>query len=270
VTARRRNGLVIRSVAAFAATIMALSAVAKASSGVVGASLAPPPMMAIATSSVEEGDTGARLARVTVSLSRPVPYATSAHYETYHATATPGVDYVSEAGQVEISAGATSVGLSFKILGDEAVEPDEAFDIFLRNPVSARIHHGHGRVTITDDDRSGALRVGVGNAAVLEGDEGSRLARFTISLSRASATPVSVTYFTIPKTATADVDYGTRWAVATIPPGAKSTAATVPVFGDTDLEDKELYTLRIAQPVGAILGRHVANGFILNDRTDAP
>lgn len=223
------------------------------------------PTMAIATSSVEEGDAGARLARVTVSLSKPVPYEAAAHYLTGPVHATPGTDYGQQEGWVTVPAGATSAAVSFKVLGDEVVEPNEAFSIFLGTPQSARIQHGHGQVTITDDDHAPARRVGVGNAIVVEGDEATRLARFTISLSRVSPVPVSVTYFTVPGTAHADSDFTMRWAVATIPAGAMSTAATVPVVGDTTWEDKEGYTLKIIQPEGAQLGRRNASGYVLND-----
>ncbi len=223
------------------------------------------PKLAIATSSVEEGDAGARLARVTVSLSKPVPYQTAAYYRMNAWLATPGVDFVEQSGWIRIPPGSTSGAISVKVLGDTSHEPDESFSVLLSDPQSARIDHGHGQVTITDDDHAPALRVGVGNAVVVEGDESTRLARFTISLSRVSPVPVSVTYYTIPDTAAADSDFTMRWAVATIPAGAMSTAATVPVRGDTTWEEKEGYTLKIIQPRGATLGRQNANGFILND-----
>jgi hypothetical protein len=226
------------------------------------------PTISVGTASIEEGDTGARLARVTVALSKPVAYAAAAHYIVRSGVgpgaAIAGSDFVAESGWLTIPAGSTSAAISVKVLGDTVVEEGESFQVALTDPQSARLHRAYGAATITNDDRSTARRIGIGNAGVAEGNEGKRDARFTISLSRVSSTPVSVTYFTVPGTA-ADTDFTMRWGVATIPAGALSTAVTVPVVGDTTYEGNERYGVKISQPQGASLGRRNATGTIYLD-----
>ena len=60
-------------------------------------------------------------------------------------------------------------------------------------------------------------------------------------------------------------DYTTVSGTLTIPAGAASGSFNVPVRGDSTVEDKESFGVRLSNPVGAGLGRAGATGRILND-----
>lgn len=111
----------------------------------------------------------------------------------------------------------------------------------------------------------GVPSVSVGDASVVEGDQGSRSARFAVSLSRPTNHDVVVDYATAPAEATAGVDYSTRTGAVVVPAGHVSAVVSVPVLGDTAGEPKESFRLRLAAPQGAALGRATAVGRILDD-----
>jgi hypothetical protein len=224
--------------------------------------------MTIGNVLVEEGDAGTRLARVTVSISKPVGYATGAVFRTFRVGIVgpqPGSDYAAKEGVVTIPAGETSAVVTIKVYGNFVVEPDEQFGVLIRDHQAARVSRSSGRVTIRNDDRDPQRRISIGNAFLSEGDAGTRLARFTVSLSRPSVVPVSVVYATVPRTATPGQDYTPRWDTATIRPGALSATVSVPLHGDTIIEPTESYAVRLVQPHGAVLGRAMGAGQIDDD-----
>jgi len=87
-------------------------------------------------------------------------------------------------------------------------------------------------------------------AAVTEGGT----AKFTISLSKAYSSPVTVNYTTADNTAkAADGDYASTSNIATIPAGSTSVDINVPISDNTDYEDSESFYLNILNPsVGGI------------------
>jgi hypothetical protein len=109
--------------------------------------------------------------------------------------------------------------------------------------------------------------VSVGDAAVVEGASGTRALEFAVSLSRPSATPVTVAFDTEDGTATAGSDYVARSGSVTVPPGSVSAGAAVAVRvrGDRTVEPKENLRVRLHDPVGAALGRAVGTGRIIDD-----
>ena len=103
----------------------------------------------------------------------------------------------------------------------------------------------------------------IGNASVVEGRTSTRQVRFAVTLSRPSTASTSVTYATLPGTAT--TDYTPKTGVLTIPPGATSGDVIVPVKGDTTSEANEAFSVVLVNPQGATLRRSVGTGTIQND-----
>jgi hypothetical protein len=113
----------------------------------------------------------------------------------------------------------------------------------------------------------GVPRVSVGDAAVVEGSSRTRVLEFAVSLSRPSTTPVTVAFATEDGTATAGVDYVAQSGTATFQPGAVTVGATIKVrvMGDRVVEPKENFRVRLRDPVGAVLGRPIGTGRIIDD-----
>jgi hypothetical protein len=112
----------------------------------------------------------------------------------------------------------------------------------------------------------------VGDASVTEGNTGTKNAVFTVTLSPASATVVSVSYATgvaatgVP--ATAGTDYTAVSGSLSFAVGATTASVPVPVLGDTNDEPDETFALNLSAPVNAVLADATGVGTIVND--DSP
>jgi len=105
----------------------------------------------------------------------------------------------------------------------------------------------------------------VGNVQVTEGDAGSTDAVFTVTLSEASATPVTVDFATADDNATAGADYTPTTGRLTFPAGTTSLTVAVPVLGDEAAEGNETFRLVLRNPSGATLGAAAGTGTIVDD-----
>ncbi len=98
-----------------------------------------------------------------------------------------------------------------------------------------------------------------------EGNAGNTSATFTISLSQASSTPITVNYATANGTAMAGSDYTATSGTLNFSPGQTALAVNVPVIGDTAVEPDETFYLLLGGPSGAAIADGVGTGTILND-----
>jgi len=76
-------------------------------------------------------------------------------------------------------------------------------------------------------------------------DEDAGTAVFTITLSRASATPVTITFFTQSGTATAGDDFEAVTRTVVIPAGERTVQVSVPIVDDQSLEPNETFSVVI-------------------------
>jgi hypothetical protein len=224
------------------------------------------PKVSIGGSQVVEGATGTRAARFTVALSQPTTVPVTVAYATAPGTATATTDYTSKSGTVTIPANATSTTVSVLLKGDATVEPNETYSVKLSAPVNATLGRATGSGLIINDDASSGLRLAIGNATIDEGKSGNRALRFTVTLSGASASAVSVQWATAPGTATATSDYATGSGTVTIAAGSTSNVVSVNIKGDAVVEGNETFTVKLTGPTGgAILHKATGTGTILND-----
>jgi hypothetical protein len=105
----------------------------------------------------------------------------------------------------------------------------------------------------------------VSDAIVTEGDSGTKNALFTVSLSAASAGPVTVDYATADGSAKAPGDYTATTGTLTFAAGELSQQVAVAVVGETLDELHETYSLDLSNPVGATLGDPRGAGTILDN-----
>jgi hypothetical protein len=110
-----------------------------------------------------------------------------------------------------------------------------------------------------------APSLAVSDALVTEGDSGTKNALFTVSLSAASAGPVTVDYATADGSAKAPGDYTATTGTLTFAAGELSKQVAVAVVGDTLDELHETYSLDLSNPVGATLGDARGAGTILDN-----
>ena len=111
----------------------------------------------------------------------------------------------------------------------------------------------------------------ISDSSVPEGNIGTTNAQFQVTLSAASASPVTVAYATSDGSATvADNDYLATSGTLTITAGATTGQISVPVVGDTTVEADETFLVTLSAPNGATLADGQAVGTILNDDVIGP
>ncbi len=113
----------------------------------------------------------------------------------------------------------------------------------------------------------GPLTFSVGDASVVEGDAGTTLMNFIVTLSAPSPGGVGVTAQTDLGSAAPNVDYTPTGAFLTFDQGVSTVNFQVPVIGDLVDEPDETFLVRLIDPAGATIADGVATGTIINDDT---
>jgi len=110
----------------------------------------------------------------------------------------------------------------------------------------------------------------IDDPSILEGDSHHAILAFTLSLSTPSALPVTVRFTTGNGTGIVGDDYVAESGTLTVPGGATSMLLAIRVRGDTALEGDETLTVTLSAAVGAVIGKAVGIGTILNDDPSGP
>jgi Tol biopolymer transport system component len=108
-------------------------------------------------------------------------------------------------------------------------------------------------------------QISVSDVKLKEGNSGLTDFVFKVSLSKASTTPVTLTYKTIARSAVAKQDYVNLTGTLRFAPGAKAGTITVQVVGDAKAEENETFFLRLSAAKGATFRDSEALGTIVND-----
>ena len=218
-----------------------------------------------ATSAVTEGDAGATVATLTVSLSGASGKTVTVDYATLAGTAEAGSDFTAESGTLTFTPGQTSQTVSIDVLGDTVDESDEALSVELSNAVNAAIADGSGAITINDDD---GPSLSINDVSANEGTGVGGTATFTVSLSAASPQTVSAAYASAAGTATAPADYAAVSDTVTFAPGETSQTVSVALVGDSVDEPDETFAVVLSGAVDGTIADGSGTGTIVDD--DAP
>ncbi len=197
--------------------------------------------------------------------------STSVNYSTVDATATAGADYVAKTGSVSIPAGKTSATISITVDGDNAVEGPESFGLAINSVAGAASGTTQATATILDDDTSVTPSVSVGDATLVEGNSGTQLAVFPVTLTAPLAATTPVQYSTQNLSATSGSDYTAKSGTVSIPAGAVSAKISIVVKGDNVAEGTETFKLKVTGTgaSGVATDRDNAIGKIIDDDTAA-
>lgn len=126
-------------------------------------------------------------------------------------------------------------------------------------------HAGVTRTTVLTVDPAPPV-LSIDDAAITEGNSGTRSLVFTVRLSYASAGTVRYDIATADGSARAGSDYVARSLVGeTIPAGQTSKSFAVTINGDTRPEANETFIVRLSAPAGASIGDGQATGTIVTD-----
>jgi hypothetical protein len=117
----------------------------------------PEPSLAVADSSVAEGDSGTRTEQLLVALSARSGKTIVVDYASADGTATAPGDYAPIAGTLTFAPGDAVKAVSVPVNGDTTLEPNENFSVDLAAPTNATVADGHAVGTINDDDGAPAV-----------------------------------------------------------------------------------------------------------------
>jgi hypothetical protein len=214
---------------------------------------------------VTETNAGTARALFTVALAAPSQQTIRVNYATTDGTATvAGKDYDRARGVLIFKPGTTYKTVSVNVRGDRRHEDDETFRLLLSSATPGALVQNFLVGTIVNDDPVPSLSIS--DVSIQEGQAGTRIAKITVSLSRASGKPVTVAYQTVDGSATtADGDYQAAAGALTFNPGQTRKTISVPIVGDRRFEGHETFTVNLAEPTGATLARGTATGTIRND-----
>lgn len=110
-----------------------------------------------------------------------------------------------------------------------------------------------------------AASLSIGDVPKTEGNTGTSPANFTVTLSPSSTATVTVSYTTVPGSATRGVDYTSTTGLLTFLPGETSQPIAVPVAGDVAAEPDETFFVTLQSPSNATLADGGGVGTIVDD-----
>ncbi len=236
------------------------------------------PKIAIQDAKVFEGDAGPTtmvfLLTVEPAASAPIELG----YVTVDDTAqTLDGDYVPVTdGTLNIDVGAESATIEINVNGDpDGAEGDESFfvDLTLVSGDGAEIVRDRAEGKILDDDDP--PRLTIGDVVVREGDVGTSVATFAVSLSRPMTQTVGLSFTTEPDTGPdpategtcgPGIDFEAASGGLSFAAGETHKTIDVAICGDADDgEADETFRLRLSAPTGATLEDDLAMATIVDD-----
>ncbi|MFO0848284.1 MAG: Calx-beta domain-containing protein [Gemmataceae bacterium] len=213
-----------------------------------------------------EGNAGSTAVAYTIQLTAAYDQPVTVSYATaYTGSAVAGTDYVATTGSVTFAPGETTKTFSVQVLGDTVYEDDETFLVYLSaaSTNSYFFSAESSYVVILNDDPY-VPTVSVSPAGVSEGNAGTQLVTFVVSLSDATDQTVTVNYATANGTAAAGTDYRSAAGTVTFAPGETSKTVTVVVYGDRLPEPDETFVVNLSGATNAVVGGSGV-GTILDD-----
>jgi chitinase len=197
---------------------------------------------------VTEGNSGTKMAELTVALNQVSATDISVRYATANSTAIAGSDYTVQSRTLVIPAGSTQGTIQIPILGDTVSETDESFTVTLSAATGgALIAPAVATVTIANDDGSTPLpSIRISNPSVIEGNSGSPKLSFVISLAKAVTATTVLTVSTVDGTAKAGKDYVAFSGPVTILAGRSSATVTVAVLPNRIVDGNRTLSLKVS------------------------
>ena len=190
----------------------------------------------------DANETGSVNGRFTISLDAASAIDTLVTYSVLaSSSATAGTDYATLSGTLTIPAGDLSADITVSgIANDPTVEFDETISIQLTGSTAGTsfIFTASDTATISLLDNDSAV-MSIGNASVTEGNSGTTVLSYPVTLSNPVDVDVSIDYATQDGTATAGSDYVAQSGTLIIPAGSTTGTIDITVNGDTVVELNE-------------------------------
>jgi Calx-beta domain len=194
-----------------------------------------------------------------------VDYRTQDFSATGARTAIAESDYRPVSGTLIFAPGESVKTVTVDIINDSLREADESFNLILSNASSGSIADGYASAFIMPSDLPAVARPQVavrGNTAA----EGDGFVDFFVGLNAPSAQPVTVSYFTQPRTANT-ADFLAATGVLTFEPGQTVKTVSVALLNDTTVEGPETFVLELFPATNADIVGSIGEANITDDDT---
>ncbi|NBC50023.1 MAG: DUF4214 domain-containing protein [Gammaproteobacteria bacterium] len=207
---------------------------------------APTPVIQVESVFVDEG---AGIADLEVKLSSASDETVSVRYSTYEGDARDRVDYQSVYNSsLSFAPGEIAKQIRLIIHDDAEAEGDESFGVAFGSATNALIGAENAYITILDDD-------GIAGTPVIEVqdlivDEKVGEALLTLTLSGTADSEVSVTYATVPGSAS-DGDFVAATGSLIFQSGERVKTVSLPIIDDRLSEGAERFSVVLSDPVNA-------------------
>jgi len=221
------------------------------------------PSISISDPQVTEGNAGTVTMTFNVFLSAASALPVTVNAATANGTANAGSDYTTASNTVTFNPGETTKPFNVTISGDVTPEADETVLVNLTAPTNATVGDNQGVGTIKNDDALSALTIN--DVTLSEGNSGTTSFDFTVTLTPASAFPVTVNWATADGSAIAGSDYQPASGSLTFAPGQTSKTVSVLVTGDVTTETNEFFFVNLFNPGNASISDAQGQGTINND-----
>lgn len=219
---------------------------------------------------ISEGTGITTTVKITVSLEAAMSLPMSFSYMVVPDSATAAADFEVVEDTVIMSAEKLEHVINLNIVGDAVDELDEElFYLKFTDIQNMMLLEESISITIMDDDEPTAV-LSAADISLPEGDIGTHMAVFTVSLSAATEVTATVYYETADDTAVAGADYQPASGTLIFAPGQTTQTIQVPLLSDELLEEDEQFVILLSQPAHLLLEKTELVVTILNDDEDAP
>jgi len=161
-------------------------------------------------------------------------------------SARAGDDYIMTNGTLVLTNMQLSATIYVDLINDNLDEPNETFDVQLRNPVGTTLgSQTNATLVLVDDDESGSLSF---SSSMYTCSETGSTVQLSIVRSGGSDGTISVDYMTSNRNAVAGQDYSTGNGTLHMADGVTSTTFNINILDDSQDEQAEYFEVRLSNP----------------------
>lgn len=278
------TGVQTRVVTASSAMDLNIALYATNDSGyTITATFVPAPVVSIScpSNSIVEGNVSNTTTTCTISLNTsPLLDDIQLTVQGVDVTSSNGTDYNASSTNITFLRNTLTLSqnYSFDVIGDTTYETNELFNIrVINNPAYSsatqlRQLPADYPITIVNDDAIPSLLISIGDTSKTEGDVGTAIMNFPITLSAPATTDITVTYrFNDVNTSSSDTNMTNGGLYSfVIPSGTEVGLYTVTllgIVGDTFIEPDEIFTITLEATSNGVIdaANSTATGTVLDD-----
>ena len=185
-------------------------------------------------------------------------------YSVGGGTAIAGLDFHATPATLVFAANETTKTITIQIVNDALNEVDENLFVSFTGISGGGTTSGNS-VSINIADNDPLPNLTVSDLQIVEGSSGVATIAVTATLDAPSGRALSVSFLTVPGTATAPSDYIQQFGSFSIAAGQTQGTIHLSVVGDVAFEPNETFSVNLTNPTGAVLTRSSAVVTITND-----